>query len=358
MEQNASITGDPVPADPSTTGAGMGQAVSSSSSSDTMTTSTWTAIATGIIGTTAIGSQTDVSIPKTALGNPSATETEPETLLPSSSSTTTTATTTTTSTSTTEIPMIAALFPNQEILSDLAGSVSTVTAGETIIVLDCLAGITSPCGGLADPITLTTGPSTFDYTAVYESATDGAEIVGCEITPLSGIDCTTRYTEAGGLSDNAATSTTNELSSQAGGISYETITITGGVDLLPIETYITTDYGWIIAYTGTATPTREPDSGSASKAWIAGPVIGGIVGVLLIVGAIWFWMRRRKAKKGRKAGGDPTGDMAELEGGGLKVKDFSKLDVNKSELPVREHATAELSAEERREGGMVYELPP
>jgi hypothetical protein len=37
------------------------------------------------------------------------------------------------------------------------------------------------------------------------------------------------------------------------------------------------------------------DSGSSSKAWIAGPVIGGIVGVALIAFAL-FWWRRRKNK--------------------------------------------------------------
>jgi hypothetical protein len=86
---------------------------------------------------------------------------------------------------------------------------------------------------------------------------------------------------------------------------------------------------------------------------------------LLILGAIWFWMRRRKAK-GRR-GVESNVETAELEGGEFGVKDVSKLDVNKSELPVREHATAELAAAERAElsgeaprerRGEVYELPP
>jgi hypothetical protein len=265
--------------------------------------------------------------------------------------------------------MIAAMFPNQAILGDLGGSVSAVSAGETIIVLDCLPGVTSPCGGLAEPITITTGTSTFDYTAVYATDTDGAEIVGCDITPLVQINCQTRYgaQSSDGLEPTAITATETEATSSQGGISYETITITAGVDLLPTETYVTTDYGWIVAYTDPAQPTDGPgpDSGS-SKAWIAGPVVGGIVGLLLILGAIWLWMRRRKAKARR--GVESNVETAELEGGGFGVKDVSKLDVNKSELPVREHATAELSAAERAElsgegprergRGEVYELPP
>ncbi|CEN59850.1 hypothetical protein ASPCAL02291 [Aspergillus calidoustus] len=372
-QQVDSTTDNPLPAPLTVSGTdtiGIPQPV------DPTSTTTDDVPSTGTTTTTITITDTDTQEP-TATGtleDPSTTDVEPTATGTTTTDTNTDTSSTSTSTSTsgsnnnprtTEIPMIAAMFPNQAVLSDLGGSVSAVSAGETIIVLDCLPGVTSPCGGLAEPITITTGTSTFDYTAVYATASDGAEIVGCDITPLVQIDCTTSYT--GHLSEDAAATAitaTSEISQ--GGISYETITITAGIDLLPTETYVTTDYGWIIAYTGPAQPTDgpDPDSGS-SKAWIAGPVVGGIVGLLLILGAIWFWMRRRKANG--KRGAESNVETAELEGA-FGVKDVSKLDVNKSELPVREHATAELSAEERAElsgegprergRGELYELPP
>ncbi|KAL2855234.1 hypothetical protein BJX68DRAFT_264376 [Aspergillus pseudodeflectus] len=357
-QQVDSTTDNPLPAPLTVSGTdtiGIPQPV------DPTSTTTDDVPSTGTTTTTITITDTDTQGPPTTTET-TTTDTNTDT---SSTSTSTSTSSSTNNPRTTEIPMIAAMFPNQAVLSDLGGSVSAVSAGETIIVLDCLPGVTSPCGGLAEPITITTGTSTFDYTAVYATASDGAEIVGCDITPLVQIDCTTSYTRQTS-EDAAATaiSATSEVS-QAG-ISYETITITAGIDLLPTETYVTTDYGWIIAYTGPAQPTDEPDPDSgSSKAWIAGPVVGGIVGLLLILGAIWFWMRRRKANG--KRGVESNVETAELEGA-FGVKDVSKLDVNKSELPVREYATAELSAEERAElsgegprergRGEVYELPP
>jgi hypothetical protein len=59
--------------------------------------------------------------------------------------------------------------------------------------------------------------------------------------------------------------------------------------------------------TGSSTPEPSSTSGtiagfaeekkSASKAWVAGPVVGGILGIMLIAGAIIF-LKKRKAKQG------------------------------------------------------------
>jgi hypothetical protein len=51
-----------------------------------------------------------------------------------------------------------------------------------------------------------------------------------------------------------------------------------------------------------STPTADSSSSGSSKAWIAGPVIGGIAAVALIAFLI-FWWRRRKA---RRAAGMPV----------------------------------------------------
>ncbi|KAL4945558.1 hypothetical protein BDV06DRAFT_184516 [Aspergillus oleicola] len=42
---------------------------------------------------------------------------------------------------------------------------------------------------------------------------------------------------------------------------------------------------------------NEPESSSSSsKAWIAGPVVGGVVAVVVVIVGIWFWRRRRNRR--------------------------------------------------------------
>ena len=44
---------------------------------------------------------------------------------------------------------------------------------------------------------------------------------------------------------------------------------------------------------GSSSP--SPSDGGGSKAWIAGPVVGGIVGLAIIAGALFWWRRRQNA---------------------------------------------------------------
>jgi len=58
------------------------------------------------------------------------------------------------------------------------------------------------------------------------------------------------------------------------------------------------------AMTEEPTTTGDSDSnssGGASQAWIAGAVIGGVAGVALIVGIVWFILRQRKKKAAQPA---------------------------------------------------------
>lgn len=49
--------------------------------------------------------------------------------------------------------------------------------------------------------------------------------------------------------------------------------------------------------TGTPTPSPEPDGIAASRAWIAGAVLGPVAALAL--GVIWFWVYRRRNKEPR-----------------------------------------------------------
>ncbi|RDW93047.1 uncharacterized protein DSM5745_00369 [Aspergillus mulundensis] len=46
---------------------------------------------------------------------------------------------------------------------------------------------------------------------------------------------------------------------------------------------------------------REEGSGSESKAWIAGPVVGGVAGVVILGVVAWWWRRRRMAQGAEEA---------------------------------------------------------
>ncbi|KAL4864096.1 hypothetical protein BDV12DRAFT_17146 [Aspergillus spectabilis] len=264
----------------------------------------------------------------------------------------TTETTTTTTIAITDSPTVTNLdifpraFPDPTFLSNHAGSISTVNweSQETTIVFDCtLTGRSQSCGQQEPQVVLATGPSVLAFTYWYDFSRGGNNPYSATITNI--VNCDMAYsascetTNIEWSSTNSATVTTTDYDSTtyaASDFTYSPVPITAGLEKLSESP----------SPTETTSPdsTSEPNSNSngdsgSSKAWIAGPVVGGLVGVALIAGAIWFLVKRRRQR--------PVGSatpVAEL--GDNDIKGFK--DRYMSELPVREVATAELPAGDRR----------
>ncbi|KAL3451124.1 hypothetical protein BJX65DRAFT_269011 [Aspergillus insuetus] len=245
--------------------------------------------------------------------------------------------------STTTLSILAVPFPTgQNILQGLVGSILAVDHenGETTVVLDCVPTVTSCLESLI-PLTVTTGPSTFVYTWSWDGpgwgtipstvTVDSTETIECGIVGTQTIGCMTTHVDT--TSGTALPETTALSVYGTEGFTYEAVPITGGVEKLETSTSATA------TATGNSTSSTPLDTdgdsgsgtGSSSKAWIAGPVIGGLVAVALVVGLIFF-LRRRRQK--RAVAADTVNPIAELPEKG----------VYKGELPAREPAAAELSA--------------
>ncbi|KAJ0414318.1 hypothetical protein BJY00DRAFT_295365 [Aspergillus carlsbadensis] len=247
------------------------------------------------------------------------------------------------SAATTTLSILAIPFPTgQNILQDLVGSISAVDHEneETTIVLDCAPTVTSCLKSLI-PLTITTGPSTFIYTWSWDGpgwdtipstvTVDSTETIKCGIVGTQTIGCMTTHVDT--ISGSAMPETTALSVYGTEGFTYEAVPITGGVEKLETATSATATSTGDSAGESTESGASDTDgdSGSSSKAWIAGPVIGGLVAIALVVGLIFF-LRRRRQK--RAAAADTTTPIAELPEKG----------VYKGELPAREPAAAELSA--------------
>ncbi|CAM1506503.1 Fc.00g061440.m01.CDS01 [Cosmosporella sp. VM-42] len=94
-----------------------------------------------------------------------------------------------------------------------------------------------------------------------------------------------------------------------------------------------------------------------SKAWIVGPIVGGIVVLLLVLGIGVYWHRRRQRQKGTHPGGGDAEQLgkAQLHGDCLPRIDHElegstpKARREISELPANEPVGKELSGESRTE---------
>ncbi|KAL4806314.1 hypothetical protein BDV18DRAFT_139208 [Aspergillus unguis] len=61
----------------------------------------------------------------------------------------------------------------------------------------------------------------------------------------------------------------------------------------------------------TSSEPKDSSSGSSSsKAWIAGPVVGGVAGIALIIGAFFWWRRRKNRKLHQEQNPNWTPDMS------------------------------------------------
>ncbi|KAL2838617.1 hypothetical protein BJY01DRAFT_250856 [Aspergillus pseudoustus] len=222
--------------------------------------------------------------------------------------------------STTEFPLFPYLLG--EVATAAAGSILSVDPSRdvTTIMLSCVND-NPDCARLGLPIALTTGPTTHQCTTTRRLLTGvrpGAwftrtDSIECHVSSMTA-DCSgglgwtlpgeTRVTE-----DPFSFTQKDYLNVDA------VLTVTGGLDLLtapvPVDssttTLTSTDSPTRFATVTTATSVpalpsetdmREAPASqeSSSKAWIAGPVIGAVVGFcLIVVSAWWVWRRRHKS---------------------------------------------------------------
>ncbi|KAE8155099.1 hypothetical protein BDV25DRAFT_135142 [Aspergillus avenaceus] len=234
---------------------------------------------------------------------------------------------------------------------------------DTTLVVQCPRTALGECK-VAGPLSITNGPSTFvaafDYTGTVTTAQESSTAyyivhaaTNCDITASVSIaSCLfsgSQYLTA----DGTATTQTFTGSTQLGAsqITSQAIRITGGIEKLVSPTL-----------TPTSTSTPEPTSSSSSKAWIAGPVIGAVAGVIIIFGGV-YWMLRRRKYQAAATDAPAIDNLAtefedrkpELPGDDV-IKPTYELggETSKIELPSNEVAVSELPTRETR---TVYELP-
>lgn len=80
--------------------------------------------------------------------------------------------------------------------------------------------------------------------------------------------------------------------------------------------------------TGSSTPPPE-DKSSGSRAWIAGPVVGSVVALSLLLGAL-FWLRQRKRKKATTPVSEPFDES------------YGKAQLHSDDIPKPVYPTPEL----------------
>ncbi|KAJ5257053.1 hypothetical protein N7478_013157 [Penicillium angulare] len=281
-------------------------------------------------------------------------------------------------------------------LTLMQGSVITGDASLTTVQLDCNAQSTAQCdsSGMVWPITVTVGESiqglNYDITSYFGSTlfiVTGAGV--CTVTDGSmGASCslsTSSWFSSGTTSNSS--SVDNSAFTISPTISYVTVDVTSGLDKLahsatttsaaPASTATTTSATQTSSPTATATSTSSPSSSSSSsKAWIAGAVIGAVAGVALI-GALAFWLLRRKRKNNSDAEGVGAGSAGatdavaqqntrEMQGnwqpselhGDLAPTELPPDTSTRAELPVTEaQAQLDFDKKQQMERSQASELP-
>lgn len=100
------------------------------------------------------------------------------------------------------------------------------------------------------------------------------------------------------------------------------------------------------------TPYRYVTTNHVSKGTIAGAVVGSVVGVALIAGAIAFFFLRKKTKRNNEAQATPESDVRELEGNAVSelTPEYRKVELGGNtveELPGHE-AAAEIDSTKQK----------
>ncbi|KAJ5604844.1 hypothetical protein N7510_009998 [Penicillium lagena] len=252
-------------------------------------------------------------------------------------------------------------------LNDLEGSVMSADASATTIQIDCRSSVTNQClsSGYVLPQTLTTGPSFQDYyydiTSYWNSTiyiVTGA--LDCNLTSSTlGASCyysRSTWVSSGLTANSSASSTSISISSF--NLKYNTLTVASGLEKLQATQTAATNAAPGQTVKSTSTPTTTAASSSehhiSSKAWIAGPVVGAVVGLALFT-ALAFWCVSRR----RKTNADPVGwDSSEGIAGVSEYQ--AHLPVQNSharELPVKS-ASAELSVKDSQAGELPTKSAP
>lgn len=247
----------------------------------------------------------------------------------------------------------------------LDGSIVSADASATTIVVSCQSSATKTClsSGYLLPQTLTTGPSFQDYhydvTSLYNSSIYVVTgTLDCNVTESTlGASCyfsTSTWISSGTHANSSAWATSTSISSFY--IKYNTLTVSSGLDNLPTET-AATNASPGHTRTSTSTPTGTTESTaqqnhSSSNAWIAGPVIGAVVGLALVAAAAFWFVSRRRKTNSDPVHWDPTTDTPELsENQGYTAKELPTNTTGAKELPTNT-TRAELSGQYK-----PYEMP-
>ncbi|KAJ5263530.1 hypothetical protein N7478_011135 [Penicillium angulare] len=206
----------------------------------------------------------------------------------------------------------------------LGASIVTANSSETIAYVNCKSNYTSECSsqGWALPLTVEFGGSTRDVTSDITSYYGKTLflIYGSELCTFhsssSSLHCTRSYNSlvtTGALS----TSTSSSGAYWYAGFTFATIDVTAGLENIAHAATTTSDASPASTATTTSAPkttTATATDGSASssssssssfKAWIAGAVIGAVVGISFII-ALAYWQLRRKRKGAADAQGLDT----------------------------------------------------
>ncbi|KAL2818712.1 hypothetical protein BDW59DRAFT_165375 [Aspergillus cavernicola] len=220
------------------------------------------------------------------------------------------------------------LFPalNGMNMDNIEGSVVSADDSATTILIDCRSSVTNQCSssGYVLPQTLTTGPSFQDY---HYDSTLGASCYASTSTWVSS-----------GLNATSSASSTS-ISISTFNFKYNTLAVSSGLEKLqPTETAASNaSPGQTVTSTSEPTTTTMTTSehGLSSKAWIAGPVVGAVVGLALVAAVILWYVGHR-----RKSDTDPLG--------GNQKDEISRVSELPSFLPRENVEVGELAGKSAR----------
>ncbi|KAJ5804914.1 hypothetical protein N7474_010801 [Penicillium riverlandense] len=253
-------------------------------------------------------------------------------------------------------------------LDYVEGSVVSAGASATTIEIDCRSSATNQClsSGYILPQTLTTGPSFqdfhYDITSYYNSTiyiVTGT--LDCNLTSSTlGASCyasTSTWISSGLNATSSAWSTSISISSF--NLKYNTLTVASGLGKLPTVT-AATNASPRQTVTSTSTPTTTTNAAttskhrSSSKAWIAGPVVGVVVGLALLAAAAFWYISRRRKRNADPMGGNPSEGISEVSEhqAHLPVQNSRAgelpAQIASTELSVKDSQAGELSAKSAR----------
>ncbi|PYH66145.1 uncharacterized protein BO88DRAFT_428081 [Aspergillus vadensis CBS 113365] len=210
------------------------------------------------------------------------------------------------------------------IFSFLAGSIVNVDTVEdrTTIGANCIHSLVVNCSleTVSFPPTFTMGPSTYIHSSSgseqnSQQYTSNIDSRACRI--FSSTQSASCEIFASYWYSDAQTSTSKHTKRhttlRSSEINYHNLLITAGIEKLP--TAVTTSQtqkrtatvptATALASTTAAASSPSPNSQShPSKAWVAGPVVGAVVGCGLIA-AVLYWCLRRKRQKVPSADSGP-----------------------------------------------------